>query len=107
MRFFTLLAGISTMRCLAIWALRMRVRKSAIGSVTILVVGDFRMWIEDRCPSIDCFVSGFSRELPTPESADLLTWEPDYQLAFLTPGILPSSAISRNITRAMPNWRIY
>src|SRR3546814_137066 len=30
-----------------------------------------------------------------------------YQLALVTPGILPASAISRNVTREMPNWRIY
>src|SRR5690606_955803 len=31
----------------------------------------------------------------------------DYQEAFFTPGILPSKAISRKVTREIPNWRIY
>ncbi len=29
-----------------------------------------------------------------------------YQLAFLTPGIKPAEAISRNCIREIPNWRI-
>jgi hypothetical protein len=30
-----------------------------------------------------------------------------YQLAFLSPGIKPEEAISRNWIREMPNWRMY
>lgn len=29
-----------------------------------------------------------------------------YQLAFFTPGMRPAEAISRNMMREMPNWRI-
>ena len=30
-----------------------------------------------------------------------------YQLAFLTPGMSPADAISRNWIRLRPNWRMY
>src|ERR1700733_1689146 len=36
-----------------------------------------------------------------------LSFRLNYQLAFFTPGILPANAISRNVTREIPNWRIY
>src|SRR5687768_12336772 len=88
---FTFDAGMSTRRCLAPQALRIRVSISAIGSVMLILsrsslppylpVGDVR---ESKCEST-CF--------------------PLYQLALRTPGISPSSDIPRKQIRQRPNFR--
>src|SRR5450759_5194474 len=71
-------AGISTVSCAAWIALRMRVRKSAIGSVMDMGCSDLK-WFSKRCRV--------------------------YQEDFVMPGIWPLWASSRRQMRQSPNLR--
>ncbi len=77
---FILECGNSTVGSNAACALRIRVSMSEIGSVIIF-----------SCP----------RRLPKRRARELLI----YQLAFVTPGINPFSAASRNVKREAENFR--
>src|SRR5690606_7425589 len=86
-RFFRLEAGMSTMRWPAICAFRILVKKSAIGSVTIII------------SIVNC--KFFVQRQPHSEAMK------SYQLAFFRPGILPFRAMSRRAILEMPKYLTY
>src|SRR5687768_2098711 len=81
---FILDPGMSTRRCFAPQALRMRVNMSAIGSVMLIV---FRFLVLEYRTELSSTHRRFSV----------------YQLALRTPGISPESASSRKHMRHTPN----
>ncbi len=70
-----------------------------LGVLPRIAPKDYFLGVLPRIAPLDHLL-GSAPWIPPPESA------PCYQLAFLTPGIRPCEAISRNWIRLMPNWRM-
>ena len=84
--------GRLSVSCIAICALRIRVRKSAIGSVTGI------SYLSPQFPYAS---------VPNSSTQGLTTPDQTYQLAFVMPGISPRRASSRKQIRQSWNFRKY